>query len=339
MENFMERLILEQLIVDAYIKRHPLICTIELTTMCNFRCVHCYVGEKNSPIFLAKDKVISFIDAVTKQGCLYIVLTGGDPLLHPDFPYIYQYARSKCNVIVFTNGYALTDKIFNLFTAFPPSCIEITLYGATEETYYKTVGIHAYSKVMDAIKKLVAHNIHLKLKSFLVKENFEEWSKIQSIAKELDVEFKFDSFVIAPKESQEYCHQISQVSQNIILEKNGTKPHTSNQLSSLINSRGTNKMYKCGAGMYSVWLRANNTLNMCAFSDIKKGISLESVSFPEAWKKLEVEANTDIPENMRCRNCSNIDKCLICPTKYAVINGQNSQYRIQLCAFAEERSE
>lgn len=116
----MEEWVLEKILIDSYINRRPLICTIELTTQCNFRCVHCYVSNKEYPVYLSKNDVISFVDNVVARGCLYIVFTGGDPLLHPDFSYIYTYVRAKCNVIIFTNGYALNDKILNLFVSFPP---------------------------------------------------------------------------------------------------------------------------------------------------------------------------------------------------------------------------
>lgn len=334
----MKGLILEKIIVDSYIRRRPLICTIELTTQCNFRCVHCYVSCKEHPVYLSKKDAISFIDNVVAEGCLYLVLTGGDPLLHPDFSYIYTYARAKCNVVVFTNGYALNDEILNLFITFPPSKIEITLYGASNSTYMKTVKVPAYFVVLDVIHKLKMYNIPLELKTFLVNENFKDWPKIKEIAHNLGYNLKFDSFIVASRESKEYSHQLSSEFQIELLKKNGIKSSKiCNELQTLISKRIPNKMYRCGAGMYSVWLRTDNTLNMCAFASACKGISLKSTTFSKAWERLGIEANSDIPEGLRCKSCVHIINCPICPTKYARINDYNNGSPLPVCLLVDER--
>lgn len=326
----MQRQILEKIVMHSYMSRKPLICTIELTTTCNFRCVHCYIGEKDRDVFLSTKKALEFIDDVVKDGCMFITLTGGDPLLHPEFASIYKYARSKSNVTVFTNGFSMDDDIVDLFTAHKPAGIEITLYGASNDTYYRTTGIRGYEKVMDTIQRLKRIDVNLKLKAFLVKENICDWNEIKGIADRQGIPFYFDSFVISPYGSAEYLHQIPLELQRTIFNQYKKNAEVSDELKAAIEKNG-DRFYRCGAGIYSMWLRADNTLNMCAFSSNQKAISLDRNTYEEAWKQLGKEANRPIPASMKCRKCSQQD-CLGCPTKYAAVYGEKM---VGSCSFCD----
>ena len=47
---------------------------------------------------------------IKEAGCLYLLLTGGEPLLREDFPEIYTFAKHNGFLVtVFTNGTLLTD--------------------------------------------------------------------------------------------------------------------------------------------------------------------------------------------------------------------------------------
>jgi MoaA/NifB/PqqE/SkfB family radical SAM enzyme len=80
----------------------------------------------------------SLIDDITDAGCLYFLITGGEPLLREDFPTIYQHAKENGLIItIFTNGTLINDKIIALFNEFPPHEVEVSIYGATASVYEK----------------------------------------------------------------------------------------------------------------------------------------------------------------------------------------------------------
>lgn len=123
-----------ELFKDAFVNRQPIACTIELTKNCNFRCLHCYITNKKD-IFLEKEEVFKFVDQVVECGCLFLTLTGGECLMHPDFIEIYEYCIGKgCVVTIFTNCSLLSPKILNSFKKYPPKRIEITMYGIKLKT-------------------------------------------------------------------------------------------------------------------------------------------------------------------------------------------------------------
>lgn len=77
-----------------------------LTEECNLTCRHCIRGEKHS-IYLSIDKIEYILDILKKHAPdAHLVLTGGEPTLHPDFIKIAEKATSifHSRVAVTTNG-------------------------------------------------------------------------------------------------------------------------------------------------------------------------------------------------------------------------------------------
>lgn len=62
----------------------------EITPKCNFKCVHCYVGNDRiiSPI-LSFEEIIKIIDILYDNGILFLTFSGGDPFTRKDFKDIY----------------------------------------------------------------------------------------------------------------------------------------------------------------------------------------------------------------------------------------------------------
>ncbi len=91
-------------------KRTPLSGSLDLTFRCNNRCVHCYVnrplddnGEKEKELNYAD--ICRILDHLAQEGCLWLLITGGEPLVREDFEDIYLYAKKKGFLItLFTNG-------------------------------------------------------------------------------------------------------------------------------------------------------------------------------------------------------------------------------------------
>jgi len=95
---------------------------LELTSSCNLNCRHCFYRQNidfQSSGFLNKKKVFDLIDKFKKNNIHNIVLTGGEPTLHPDFIEIAKYAKKNISrVTLCTNGVIkskkLRDKIIKL---------------------------------------------------------------------------------------------------------------------------------------------------------------------------------------------------------------------------------
>ncbi len=93
----------------------PLMAWIELTRVCNLRCPHCFVdaGIKRANE-LTTDRILRLLDEWAELGVLTVVLTGGEPTMHPDFLEIALHAHALgFAVSLATNGMLLTEKLLS----------------------------------------------------------------------------------------------------------------------------------------------------------------------------------------------------------------------------------
>ena len=71
--------------ISSYTQAHQVLwnAQIELLTLCNFACQHCYIPNRTSkglPLLVIKDLATAFFN----MGTFNITLTGGEPLLRDD---------------------------------------------------------------------------------------------------------------------------------------------------------------------------------------------------------------------------------------------------------------
>ena len=139
-------------------ERIPLHGSIEITSACNLKCVHCYITECHLPDSeLSTAELKGIIDQLADEGCLWLLITGGEPLVREDFGEIYRYVK-RCGIIpmLFTNGTLITDETADLLAQQPPHLVEVTLYGATEKTFESvTQVIGSFSRCIQGISRLL----------------------------------------------------------------------------------------------------------------------------------------------------------------------------------------
>lgn len=182
--------------------RTPIAATLELTRRCNLRCVHCYLGDQAAQ-WLLKDReldaaaVNAAISDWAEAGCLYLTLTGGEPLLRPDFAEIYRHAREQGLVVtVFTNGTLVADGIAALFRECPPRKVEISLYGATAETHDAITGAPgSHARAWMGIRRLQGAGVRVVLKTVLMKPNLAEREDLERQAAAIGAAFRHDAAI------------------------------------------------------------------------------------------------------------------------------------------------
>jgi len=85
---------------------------VEVTTACNLRCSHCCAsaGAPRSEE-LSTDRLVGVFEDLSRMGCSRVSLTGGEPLVRPDWLELVQAAsRLGMRVGLMTNGTLFTDR-------------------------------------------------------------------------------------------------------------------------------------------------------------------------------------------------------------------------------------
>jgi len=180
--------------------RMPISATLELTRRCNLRCPHCYLGDQAEQHRLrdqerGAEAVKASLEEWSKAGCLYLLITGGDPMIRPDFAEIYRHARGLGLVVsVFCNGTLVTDEIVALFRELPPRKVEISLYGATAETHEAITRVpDSHAKAWAGIRRLQEGGIRIGLKTLLLTANRQEIEALERQAEAIGVSFRHDA--------------------------------------------------------------------------------------------------------------------------------------------------
>ncbi len=164
---------------------------MELTERCNNNCLHCLINlpehdAKAQAAELTTAEIKDILKQAAALGCFKVRFTGGEPLLRPDFPDIYLYAkRLGLKVLIFTNATLIKNPLIQLWLKYPPGeKIEVTVYGMTQESYEAVSrapgSFHAAFQGMDL---LLQNNIPFVVKSAFLPQNrrdvdaFEAWAK------------------------------------------------------------------------------------------------------------------------------------------------------------------
>lgn len=130
---------------------------------------------------LSFDEIVQIIDILYEKEVLFITFTGGDIFTRKDFVDIYLYAKRKGFIVeLYTNGALITDQVINVFSEYPPLLVDISLYGACEETYRKVTGVRgAFDKVIANIKKLISAGIRVSVKAPVLNLYYDELPRIK----------------------------------------------------------------------------------------------------------------------------------------------------------------
>ncbi|MFW5888444.1 MAG: radical SAM protein [Patescibacteria group bacterium] len=83
---------------------------LELTTACNLNCKHCFYSKKNIGEFLEKERAFKIIDRLKENKVNKLVLTGGEPTLHPHIIEIAEYARTKIKKVTLCSNGVIKNK-------------------------------------------------------------------------------------------------------------------------------------------------------------------------------------------------------------------------------------
>lgn len=149
----------------------------EICSSCNLNCIHCSDLLANQTKYLNLDEVIEFQKKVNLIGINEIVLTGGEPFLHPN---IYELIRNMCNlgkVYVTTNATLIDiEKLNQLLEEFPNLVIQISFDALSKSTFDKIRGKGIKDKVQHIIDELciLGKNKQIALSMTIMKTNIQE---------------------------------------------------------------------------------------------------------------------------------------------------------------------
>ena len=131
MDERMELTSVEKMLFDRAARTHtPIYGGFELTPYCNLTCRMCYIRALKPSLPVQDAQTwLSFGRQAAKAGTLVIQLTGGEPMLHPQFREIYSGLKAMGMIITMnTNATLIDESMADFLAANMPRRVNVSLY-------------------------------------------------------------------------------------------------------------------------------------------------------------------------------------------------------------------
>jgi MoaA/NifB/PqqE/SkfB family radical SAM enzyme len=182
-------------------RAQPLSASLELTYRCNWRCVFCYNPRHHDRRGLSGMEWLGVLDDLRSLGTLYVALTGGEPLTHPEFVGIARGVRERAFALrILTNGALVTDAMADSIAELRPLAVEMSLHGSRAETHDgATATPGSFAALFRGLDRLRTRGVDVVLKTPLTRLNEGEMEAMQAMADERGVPWRVDS-VVTPRD-------------------------------------------------------------------------------------------------------------------------------------------
>jgi radical SAM protein with 4Fe4S-binding SPASM domain len=295
---------------------------------------------------------IAMAKEIQEAGAIGLLLTGGEPLLRPDFPMIYQeIAKLGFMLTLYTNATLITPGLMEVLRKYPPHRIGITVYGASQDTYEKVTGNpEAYDRMLQGVRLLRQLPSKLTIRTTMIRDNIHDLDRITRWAQGIrpQVEFSVSRIVTKPvrgcKSNVEACRltpeqnvaMLEKRSQEFVLEpfRMLVKEHpqlienrTYEQHKEVSCNRSDKTLYGCEAGMISYTITWDGKLIGCQMLGDCWTYPFEE-GFRKAWEEFPGKVKLPpLPE--KCSNCSL--SCCACPATRLAETGRLDGVPEYLC--------
>lgn len=353
--------LMEHLYRKASRRRIPLSGTFELSPVCNFACRMCYVRktpqevrDHHRPIMTLEDW-LRIARQAKEQGLLYLLLTGGEPFLWPDFWTLYDELIDMGMLIcINTNGSLIDDDAIARLKRRPPRRINITLYGACDATYERLCGAkNVFSRVDRAIEGLRQAGIPVKLNCSLTPQNACDQEKIIEYAAQRELMLSMTTYMFppirrdaemvgvndrfTPEEAANYrarCYRL----------QNGEEAYgryLANIRNGCIDPPGLEEgcvdpvdgRIRCRAGKAAFWITWDGWMTACGMMPEPK-VDISGTDFAPAWQRL-TELSDETPVSGVCDKCPNQNVCHPCAAMAAAETGSTAGIPRYLCQMTQ----
>ncbi len=168
--------------IDPPLSQLPLV-TLYVTDRCNSRCRSCdYWRHGRDDVDLAAvRRLLPSLQALRTE---LVLLSGGEPLLHPEWPEIANLLRCKgLKVWLLTSGLALAKHAARAAASF--DAITVSLDGTDARTYQGIRGLDAFDKVCAGIRGAADRGLRPGIRVTLQRANYRQLPAFVDLARSL----------------------------------------------------------------------------------------------------------------------------------------------------------
>ncbi len=341
--------------------RLPLEGSFDLTYRCNNNCRHCWLclspSSERAPSELGFGEIRRIVDEARKMGCQSWILSGGEPLLRPDFEDIFSYVTQKAvHYSLNTNGTRITPDIAGLLTR--KGRIMVSIYGATAEIHdHVTRNPGSFEAALRGMRYLQEAGAEFIVQIVPMRANFHELDAMKELAHSMSPQYRLgaawlwltgrgaierDEEIREQRLSAEELLKIDPPSPSAMLRNVDNGQEYSDVDSSCRCDEQERQLFQhCLVNRNAFHLDPYGAVSFCCFiTDPDMRMNLRHHSFVTAWDEfipsLVKKTIADREFFDRCGVCDQRVDCRWCPVYAYLEHGRYSAGIDYLCEMAAE---
>ncbi|MCM8804303.1 MAG: radical SAM protein [Candidatus Omnitrophica bacterium] len=174
--------------IDFKDLKAPLFIAWQINSECNLGCLHCCEEAGHSmPDEMNKEEIFNVLEQIVDLKIPYVALSGGEPLLHPNFFEICEFLKDKTSIKVETNGEFIDERIAKKIANLKFRSVQISLDGATPFTHERLRLGGNWEKAVMACKLLIKEGVNTEIVFVPTKFNIQEIGQLIDMAYSLGV--------------------------------------------------------------------------------------------------------------------------------------------------------
>jgi len=155
---------------------------IQVTNRCNLNCKYCYMNANKDLSSMTFDQFKYVIDCLIKFGVKNVMLSGGEPCLHPDIVSMIRYVTAKgLKAGLVTNGTIMSRELAECLFA-NNVVVQISIDAMDSDNYILSRGIDRLNMVVENISLLNKNDITVTMSITLNNVTISEVKKVVDFA-------------------------------------------------------------------------------------------------------------------------------------------------------------
>jgi MoaA/NifB/PqqE/SkfB family radical SAM enzyme len=323
---------------------------LDITYRCNNNCLHCWLAPPSGETDLS-DKELSFeeirdlADQAARYGYRDWGISGGEPMLRPDFPEIFDYLSALGTYGLNTNGTLIDPKLAKLLRR--RGAKMIALYGATPEVHDRvTRNPGSHEATLRGMNYLKEAGAGFMVQIVPLQENYHQMREMEAIADSFSVPYKLGASWI-------YSNAYGDADRNRTIHQQRLAPACAAELDICLPSDYDGNRPKAATPLpdrlfktciekgWHLHIDPYGQASFCCFiKDPALRYDLRAGSFPEFRNVFlpgiadTVRGGREYSEN--CGSCDLRDDCKWCPSYAYLESGRYSAKIDYLCEIARE---
>lgn len=299
----------EKVINDAFLNEIPISCTIEITSLCNWRCKHCYIPsytEYGIPIDIIKKILLN----LRQMGVHQIVFTGGECFKREDFMEIVKYARDLCfRVNILSNASLITEKIAKDLSELYITDFSLTIFSMNAKVHDRITQVKgSLEAALNGVNNLNKYKIPIEIKTPILKYNYEDFMEVKNYCDDMGFSFTTSPSIFTKSNGEETPLQYF-IPENKLI-------HIIEEIDKAANFRFINNTdeYMCPTLRHSLFISSNGKVYPCNGYYLEVG-DIYKNSIQDIWNSnyFRYVRNQKKSKNNECNDCKLENLCERCP--------------------------